>query len=87
MNNTKTVIEIVKKASNHFEYDAHYYFTEIAVVEGKTKILFTGNIWEATRFNEMTEIEMDSWHKFIKSFFGKHYIINFKTISLIYELT
>ena len=54
MESTKNVIEIVKMPSNQFEYEEHYYFTEVAIVEGKTKIHFTGDIWEATRFKNMT---------------------------------
>ena len=46
----------------------------------------TGDIWKATRFNEMTEIEQNTWYRFIKSFFGKHYTVNFKTISLTYDI-
>ena len=82
----KNVIEIVKKATNQFEYDEHYYFTEVVVVEGKTSIRSTGDIWKATCFNNMTEIEQDTWYRFIKSFFDKHYEINIKTISLTYDL-
>ena len=86
MESTKNVIEIVKKASNQFEYEEHYYFTEVAIVEGKTKILFTGDIWNATRFNNMTDIEQDAWYRFIKSILGKHYEITIKTISLTYNI-
>ena len=86
MESKKNVIEIIKKATNQFEYDEHYYFTEVVVVEGKTSIRSTGDIWKATRFNNMTEIEQDAWYRFIKSFFGKHYEINIKTISLIYDI-
>ena len=82
----KNVIEIVKKATNQFEYDEHYYFTEVAIVEGKTKILFTGDIWEATRFNNLSANEAAAWCNFIKAYFGKHYEINIKTISLTYDL-
>ena len=80
----KNVIEIIKKATNQFEYDEHYYFTEVVVVEGKTTIGMTGDIWKATRFNEMECNEQDAWYRFIKSFFGKHYVVNIKTISLSY---
>ena len=82
----KNVIEIVKKATNQFEYDEHYYFTEVVVVEGKTSIRLTGDIWKATRFNNMTAKEEDSWYNFIKAHFDKHYEINIKTISLNYNL-
>ena len=86
MNSTKNVIEIIKHARHQFEYDEHYYFTEVQIIEGKTSIRTTGDIWKATRFNEMTEIEQNAWYKFIKSFFGKHYTVNFKTISLTYDI-
>jgi len=82
----KNVIQIVKKATNQFEYDEHYYFTEVVVVEGKTSIRSTGDIWEATRFNNMTPNEAAAWCNFIKANFGKHYDINIKTISLNYDL-
>ena len=86
MESTKNVIEIVKKPSNQFEYEEHYYFTEVAIVEGKTKILFTGDIWEATRFNNLSANEAAAWCNFIKSNLGKHYEINIKTISLTYNI-
>lgn len=86
MESTKNVIEIVKMPSNQFEYEEHYYFTEVAIVEGKTKIRFTGDIWEATRFNNMTANEEDVWYDFIKANLGKHYEVYIKTISLTYNL-
>ena len=82
----KNVIEIIKKATNQFEYDEHYYFTEVVVVEGKTSIHLTGDIWNATRFNNMTAKDAEAWCNFIKAHFGKHYEINIKTISLNYDL-
>lgn len=82
----KNVIEIVKKATNQFEYDEHYYFTEVVVVEGKTSIRSTGDIWKATHFNNMKPKDTEMWCNFIKAYFGKHYEINIKTISLIYDL-
>ena len=86
MESTKNVIEIVKKPSNQFEYEEHYYFTEVAIVEGKTKILFTGDIWNATRFNNLSANEAAAWCNFIKANLGKHYEINIKTISLTYNI-
>ena len=86
MNSTKNIIEIIKKATNQFEYDEHYYFTEVQIIEGKTTIGMTVDICKATRFNKMTEIEQDAWYMFIKSFFGKHYVVNIQTISLTYDI-
>lgn len=86
MESTKNVIEIVKKPSNQFEYEEHYYFTEVVVVEGKTSIRSTGDIWNATRFNNMTPKDAEAWCNFIKANLGKHYEINIKTISLAYNL-
>ena len=82
----KNVIEIVKKATNQFEYDEHYYFTEVVVVEGKTSVRSTGDIWKATCFNNMKPKEAEMWCNFIKAYFGKHYEINIKTISLISDI-
>ena len=82
----KNVIEIIKKATNQFEYDEHYYFTEVVVVEGKTSIRSTGDIWKATRFNNMTPKDAATWCNFIKAYLGKHYEINIKTISLTYNI-
>lgn len=87
MESVKDVIQITKKASNQFEYDEHYYFTEISVTDGKTNILTTGDIWKATRFNCMTPNIANNWCSFIKSFLGKHYQVNVINISLNYDLT
>lgn len=86
MESVKDVIQIIKKASNQFEYDEHYYFTEISVADGKTNILTTCDIWKATRFNCMTPNIANNWCSFIKSFFGKHYEVCVKTIKLNYNL-
>lgn len=86
MESKKNVIEIIKKATNQFEYDEHYYFTEVVVVEGKTSIRSTGDIWEAAKFKDMTSNEAAAWCNFIKAILGKHYEINVKTISLTYNL-
>lgn len=86
MESTKNVIEIVKKATNQFEYDEHYYFTEVVVFEGKTSIRSTGDVWEATRFNNLSANEAAAWCNFIKANLGKHYEINIKTISLTYNI-
>ena len=86
MESVKDVIQIIKKASNQYEYDEYYYFTEISVTDGKTNILTTGDIWKATRFNCMTPNIANNWCSFIKSFFGKHYKICVKTIKLNYNL-
>jgi len=86
MESRKYVIEIVKNATNRFEYDEHYYFTEVKVIDGKTNILSTGDIWGATRFSDM-EMEgaiRDMWYKFIKSYYGKHYTVNIISIELNY---
>ena len=85
MESKKNVIEIVKKPSNQFEYEEHYYFTGVNL-EGKTSIRSTGDIWKATRFNDMKSKDAEMWCNFIKAYFGKHYEINIKTISLTYNL-
>lgn len=87
MESKKYVIEIVKNATNQFEYDEHYYFTEVKVIDGKTEILSTGDIWLATRFSDMECAVQDMWYKFIKSYYGKHYTINIIPITLTYTLT
>ena len=84
----RNVIEIIKHATNQFEYDEHYYFTEVKVIDGKTKILTTGDIWGATRFSDM-EYDVagkaqDMWYRFIKSYYGKHYTVNIIPIKLNY---
>lgn len=78
------VIEIIKNARNQFEYDEHSYFTEVKVINGKTNILSTSDIWGATKFHNMENNEQDAWCRFIKSYYGKHYTINIKPIKLIY---
>ena len=78
MESKKNVIEIVKKATNQFEY--------VVVVDGKTSIRSTGDIWKATCFNNMKSKDAEMWCNFIKAYFGKHYEINIKTISLTYNL-
>lgn len=84
MESRKTVIEIIKNATNQFEYDEHRYFTEVKVIDGKTNILSTGDIWSATKFNDMECAEQDAWYRFIKSYYGKHYTINIIPIVIIY---
>lgn len=84
MESQKNVIEIVKHATNQFEYDEHRYFTEVKIVEGKTNILSTGDIWYATKFDDMDVKEQDAWYRFIKSYYGKHYTVNIIPIKLIY---
>ena len=84
MESKKYIIEIVKNATNQFEYDEHYYFTEVKVIEGKTNILLTGDIWHATKFNDMECSEQDAWYSFIKSYYGKHYTVNIIPITIIY---
>ena len=86
MESTKNVIEIIKKASNQFEYDEHYYFTGVDVADGKTNIQTTGDIWKALRFQNMSSTDAEAWCTFIKKFLGKHYKVWIKTISLSYEL-
>ena len=87
MESIKSVIEIVKKASNQFEYDEHYYFTEVSIIDGKTNIGSTGDIWNATKFNPMFPDIAKTWCSFIKSFLDKHYQVNVINISLNYDLT
>ena len=87
MESTKNVIEIIKKPSNQFEYEEHYYFTNVETntVHG-TSIRMTGDIWEATRFNNLSANEAAAWCNFIKAILGKRYEINIKTITLKYAL-
>ena len=85
MESKKNVIQIIKKASNQFEYNEIYYFTDISCYNGRTNIRTTGDIWSATKFENMTPNDAEAWCKFIKSILGKHYEINIKTISLNYE--
>lgn len=82
----KNVIEIVKKATNQFEYDEHYYFTGINLEFNGTTIDMTGDVWEAAKFKDMTSNEAAAWCNFLKAMLGKRYEINIKTISLIYDI-
>ena len=87
MESKKNVIEIVKKPSNQFEYEEHRYFTNVDTNSHlNTSIGMTGDIWEATRFNNLTANEAAAWCNFLKAILGKHYEINIKTISLTYNL-
>ena len=82
----KNVIEIVKKATNQFEYDEHYYFTGVNLEFNGTTIDMTGDVWEAAKFKDMTSNEAAAWCNFLKAMLGKRYEINIKTISLIYDI-
>lgn len=82
----KNVIEIVKKPSNQFEYEEHYYFTGVNLGFNGTTIEKTGDVWEAAKFKDMTSNEAAAWCNFIKTILGKRYEINIKTISLTYNL-
>ena len=86
MESIKNVIEIVKKPSNQFEYEEHYYFTGVNLGFNGTTIDMTGDVWEATKFKDMTSNEAAAWCNFIKAILGKRYEINIKTISLTYNL-
>lgn len=86
MESIKNVIEIVKKPSNQFEYEEHYYFTGVNLGFNGTTIEKTGDVWEATKFKDMTANEAAAWCNFIKAILGKRYEINIKTISLTYNL-
>lgn len=86
MESIKNVIEIVKKPSNQFEYEEHYYFTGVNLGVNGTTIEMTGDVWEATKFKNMTSNEAAAWCNFIKAILGKRYEINIKTISLTYNL-
>lgn len=86
MESIKNVIEIVKKPSNQFEYEEHYYFTGVNLRFNGTTIDMTGDVWEATKFKDMTSNEAAAWCNFIKAILGKRYEINIKTISLTYNL-
>ena len=86
MESTKNVIEIVKKPSNQFEYEEHYYFTGVNLEFNVTDISMTGDVWEATKFKDMTSNEAAAWCNFLKAILGKRYEINIKTISLTYNL-
>ena len=85
MESIKNVIEIVKKPSNQFEYEEHY-FTGVNLRFNGTTIDMTGDVWEATKFKDMTSNEAAAWCNFIKAILGKRYEINIKTISLTYNL-
>ena len=86
MESTKNVIEIVKKPSNQFEYEEHYYFTGVNLEFNVTDISMTGDVWEATKFKDMTSNEAAAWCNFLKAILGKRYEINIKTISLTYNI-
>ena len=86
MESKKNVIEIVKKPSNQFEYEEHYYFTGVNLEFNVTDISMTGDVWEATKFKDMTSNEAAAWCNFLKAILGKRYEINIKTISLTYNL-
>ena len=86
MESKKNVIEIVKKPSNQFEYEEHYYFTGVNLEFNVTDISMTGDVWEATKFKDMTSNEAAAWCNFIKAILGKRYEINIKIISLTYNL-
>lgn len=86
MESIKNVIEIIKKPSNQFEYEEHYYFTGVNLGVNGTTIEMTGDVWEATKFKNMTSNEAAAWCNFIKAILGKRYEINIKTISLTYNL-
>jgi hypothetical protein len=86
MESKKNVIEIVKKPSNQFEYEEHYYFTGVNLEFNVTDIRMTGDVWEATKFKDMTSNEAAAWCNFLKAILGKRYEINIKTISLTYNL-
>lgn len=86
MESKKNVIEIVKKPSNQFEYEEHYYFTGVNLEFNVTDISMTGDVWEATKFKDMTSNEAAAWCNFLKAILGKCYEINIKTISLTYNL-
>jgi len=86
MESKKNVIEIVKKPSNQFEYEEHYYFTGVNLEFNVTDIKMTGDVWEAAKFKDMTSNEAAAWCNFLKAILGKRYEINIKTISLTYNL-
>lgn len=86
MESIKNVIEIVKKPSNQFEYEEHYYFTGVNLGVNGTTIEMTGDVWESAKFKDMTSNEAVAWCNFIKAILGKRYEINIKTISLTYNL-
>jgi hypothetical protein len=86
MESKKNVIEIVKKPSNQFEYEEHYYFTGVNLEFNVTDIGMTGDVWEATKFKDMTSNEAAAWCNFLKAILGKRYEINIKTISLTYNI-
>ena len=87
MESKKNVIEIVKMPSNQFEYEEHYYFTNVEPSSRNgTTIRMTGEIWEAARFNNLSSNEATAWCNFLKAILGKHYKINIKTITLQYAI-
>ena len=86
MESIKNVIEIVKKPSNQFEYEEHYYFTGVNLGFNGTNIEMTGDVWESAKFKNMNSNEAAAWCNFIKAILGKRYEINIKTISLTYNL-
>lgn len=85
MESTKNVIEIVKKARAHLEYDEHYYLKNInPELDLENCIEYTGDIWKALKFNNVDNAS--GWYNFIKTILGKHYEINIKTITLNYTI-
>ena len=86
MESIKNVIEIVKKPSNQFEYEEHYYFTGVNLGFNGTNIEMIGDVWESAKFKNMNSNEAAAWCNFIKAILGKRYEINIKTISLTYNL-
>lgn len=86
MESKKNVIEILKKPSNQFEYEEHYYFRGVNLEFNVTTIDMTGDIWEAAKFKDMTSNEAAAWCNFLKAILGKRYEINIKTISLSYNI-
>ena len=85
MESTKNVIEIVKLPDNKYGYEEHYYFQKASIINGKTHIDITGDIWDAVYFNEYNE-EIKTWRDFVKAFFENDYTVCITQIRLNYPL-
>ena len=92
MDSTKGVIRIIKKADHPNGYDAHYYFTDVAVdINGHLMARNTSNIWDAMKFiwnspNEDERNRIESLIEFVETCYlhKKRYKIEFIPITIEY---
>ena len=89
MENKKSVIRIIKKASNFNGYDEHYYLADIVTdIDGHLMARNTGNIWDAMKFKSIENCSRDELNRieslinFVKTCYTPHKDYQIQLISL-----